>query len=301
MDDISFYEHFDRWHYESLYKEAYRGWYDNEGYFDAQLGDLSYWACWFGHYVRFDKLETLSDDDWEYLRRVAPDLGMCRFVYHFGTLGEYGYQLARELGVEKWLDLASDDPGEPDGGDAEIWLGHNEPAGCDWVRESLGIVYTLSGDTTVGDKLGITVEETRGCWLWAKRAMEALSKLADPVYSVDSLLEEVITADPSLLRELGRPLPNLELDWRQEEVGYETVISVIETMIEVIRSVDRYAILRHLLPYFEEYREYLVKVSLGQIEQPDARALIPRNGPQLVAAALNLDDRYIRFAYERYK
>jgi hypothetical protein len=226
---------------------------------------------------------------------------MCRFVYHFGTLGEYGYQLARELGVEKWLDLASDDPGEPDGGDAEIWLGHNEPAGCDWVRESLGIVYTLSGDTMVGDKLGITVEETRGCWLWAKRAMEALSKLADPVYSVDSLLEEVITADPSLLRELGRPLPNLELDWRQEEVGYETVISVIETMIEVIRSVDRYAILRHLLPYFEEYREYLVKVSLGQIEQPDARALIPRNGPQLVAAALNLDDRFIEFAYNRYR
>ena len=131
--------------------------------------------------------------------------------------------------------------------------------------------------------------------------MEALSKLADPVYSVDSLLEEVITADPSLLRELGRPLPNLELDWRQEEVGYETVISVIETMIEVIRAVDRYAILRHLLPYFEEYREYLVKVSLGQIEQPDARALIPRNGPQLVAAALNLDDRFIEFAYNRYR
>lgn len=72
-------------------------------------------------------------------------------------------------------------------------------------------------------------------------------------------------------------------------------------MIEVIRSVDRYAILRHLLPYFEEYREYLVKVSLGQIEQPDARALIPRNGPQLVAAALNLDDRFIEFAYNRYR
>jgi hypothetical protein len=55
------------------------------------------------------------------------------------------------------------------------------------------------------------------------------------------------------------------------------------------------------LPYFEEYREYLVKVSLGQIEQPDARALIPRNGPQLVAAALNLDDCFIEFAYNRYR
>jgi|GEM_PF-1486262 len=300
MDDISFYEKFDRWDYERLYQEAYRGWYDNEGYFDAQLGDLSYWACWFGNYVSFDELETLSEDSWEDLRQEAPDLGMCRFVRHFGSLGKYGDELARELGVEKWLDLACADPGEPVPGYAGWWLGIDEPAGCDWVRESLGIVYGSDHRESIGDKLGITVEETRGCWLWTKRAMQALSKLAEPVDAAGCLLDEVITADPTLERELGRPLWNIEEDWRREEVGYETVISVVETMIEAIRSVDRYAILRHLLSYFEDYRDFLVKVSLGQIENPGERALIPQSGQTLIAAALDLGDRYIHFAYNRY-
>ncbi len=300
MDDISFYEKFDRWDYERLYQEAYRGWYDNEGYFEAELGDLSYWACWFGSLVDLDKLETLSEDSWEYLRKEAPDLGMCRFVRHFGSLGKYGYELARELGVEKWLDLACADPGEPVPGHAGMWLGIDEPLGCDWVRESLGIVYKPSEQTGIGEKLGLTVEETRGCWLWTKRAMQALSKLARPVEAAGCLLEGIITADPRLERELGRPLWNIEEDWRREEVGYETVVSVVETMIEAIRSVDRYAILRHLLSYFEDYRDFLVKVSLGQIENPGERALIPQSGEQLVAAALKMDDRYIEFAYRRY-
>lgn len=120
------------------------------------------------------------------MRLSFADLPMVRFVHDFGSLGAAGSALAEEFGVATWLANAYGTEANP--GPSPM-LGWEDPAGCDWVRPELGIVYSPNEPKNL-ELLGIIAEETRACWKWVLGVWDVLSIAGGRIGCLRDLAEE---------------------------------------------------------------------------------------------------------------